>query len=104
MGQPCDARGCSRPFRCDTDKSGNQTCTDGKVLGATCNDHNECASRLCIGSTIKLCAPPPMGDPIANGTESSTDYLARTAAACEGIIPDGAGGLAPLLPFPAGAD
>jgi hypothetical protein len=103
LGEPCDGRGCQLPFRCDTDKSGRQACVDGKALGAVCGDDNECATRLCIGVGIKLCAPPAIGDPIASESLARAEpenYLARTAAACEGIIPAGAGGLAPLLPFP----
>jgi hypothetical protein len=102
-GQTCDARGCAKPFRCDTDKSGNQVCVDGKAVGEVCGDDAECASRLCVGTGIKLCAPPAMGDPIASEALARSEpqnYLTRTASACQGVIPDGAGGLAPLLPFP----
>ncbi|MGZ3417548.1 MAG: hypothetical protein ACXWUG_04295 [Polyangiales bacterium] len=103
-GQPCTTRGCSKPWRCDTDKGGNQVCTDGKGVGEPCGDDAECGSRLCIGFGLKLCAPPAMGDPIASESLARSEpqnYLTRTAAACQGVIPDGAGGLAPLLPFPA---
>lgn len=102
-GESCSDRGCMPPLRCDTDTGGVARCTDAKPLGAPCNDPKECSSRLCIGSLVKLCAPPPFGLPIADSAIAHTDpnaYLTRLAAGCAGVIPDGAGGLAPLLRFP----
>ena len=88
--------GCTRPYRCDTDRDGQQRCTDAKTLGQSCADDRECESRLCAGLVVKVCMPSGIGAPITTTDPKSdpANYIARIAAACSGIIPDGAGSLA----------
>lgn len=100
-GEPCtSAIGCARPFRCDAASSGGNACTDAKGLFEPCNEDAECASRLCVGAAAKACFPDGIGPPIAPFGAATNDphgYVARIAAACSGVIPDGAGSLAPFV-------
>jgi len=103
--EPCDAQhGCRRPWRCDVDRGGTTRCTDAKPLGETCNDDKECGSKLCSGmpeSPIgRICVPSNIGFPIASLALAKGDpveYVTRIAAMCSGVIPEGAGSLAPFL-------
>jgi hypothetical protein len=98
-GELCSSLpGCARPYRCDTDRDGQQRCTDAKVLGQACADDRECATKLCAGQLVKACMPSGIGAPIASFDPKSdpVNYVARIAAACSGVIPEGAGGLAPF--------
>ncbi len=94
------AIGCARPFRCDAARSGGNECTDAKDPFEPCNEHGECASGLCAGTSVKACLPSGIGPPIAPLGAATGDphgYVARIAAACSGVIPDGAGSLAPFV-------
>lgn len=96
-GEPCSSLpGCARPYRCDVDRDGQQRCTDAKTFGQVCADDRECASRLCAGQVLKVCMPSGMGPPIASFDPKvdPANYVTRIAAACSGVIPDGAGSLA----------
>lgn len=107
FGERCDVgRGCARPWRCDVDRAGQTTCTEAKPLGTTCNDDRECESKLCSGNPDsrigRFCVPSGIGAPITSpglAKLDPVDYVARIAAACSGVIPEGAGGLAPFA-FP----
>jgi len=96
-GELCSSLpGCAKPWRCDVDRDGLQRCTEGKTLGQVCADERECASKLCAGRLVKVCMPGGIKAPIAS-MDAKTDpegYVTRIAAACSGIIPDGAGSLA----------
>lgn len=98
LGDNCTAvPGCARPYRCDTDRDGQQRCTEAKQIGQACADNGECATKLCAGQIVKVCVPSGIGPPIVPaGGADPAEYVARIAAACSGIIPDGAGGLAPF--------
>lgn len=109
LGERCDADyGCRRPWRCDAESDGLLRCTDAHPLGATCNDDKECASKLCSGqpesSVLRVCVPSGLGPPIAAvglAKLDPVDYVSRIAAMCSGLIPEGAGSLAPFtLPAP----
>jgi len=90
--------GCAKPWRCDVDRDGQQRCTEAKPLGQVCADDRECATKLCAGQVVKACMPAGIGAPITSVDPKidPNNYVARLAAACSGIIPDGAGGLAPF--------
>jgi hypothetical protein len=95
--EPCTAvPGCAKPYRCDTDRDGQQRCTDAKTIGQACADNGECATKLCAGQIVKVCMPSGIGAPIASvdPTKEPVEYVSRIAAACSGIIPEGAGSLA----------
>jgi hypothetical protein len=109
IGAECEpSHGCARPLRCDTDRTGKVVCTDGKPLGSSCNDDKECGSKICGGGSatlLRVCVPSGLGPPIIPRSSTGglldphvepVDYVNAIVAACSGVIPDGAGSLAPF--------
>lgn len=111
LGEKCQiSPGCARPYRCDTDRTGQIACTEGKPLGASCGDDRECATKLCGGNNttlLRVCIPSGLGPPIIpldvatlkpiDPRQRPVDYVNAITASCSGIIPDGAGSLAPFV-------
>lgn len=109
-GEACTAsNGCVKPFHCDTDRGGKQVCVPAKPLGSSCNDDKECGSKICGGGAttlLRVCVPSGLGPPIIpldGATRVPIDphlhpveFVNAISASCSGIIPDGAGGLAPF--------
>jgi len=99
-GEACSSTSvCARPYRCDTDKSGQKRCVDGKALGASCGESRECASRVCSES-LRACLPAPFGYPLSGSAGSDgLGYVGTMAATCDGLLAAGAGGLS-VVPLP----
>lgn len=102
-GEACSTTSvCARPYRCDTDKSGQKRCVDGKAIGVSCGESRECASRVC-NETVRACLPSPFGYPLSGSSGSDgLAYVATMAATCDGLLGAGGGGLS-VVPLPAPA-